>query len=245
MILPLRETALFLDVDGTLLEIQDQPDAVISDQRLTDLLTELQTRSGGALALVSGRPIEEIDRIFAPRVFCAAGGHGVELRLPDGVQETHPTRLPESTVGLLHAGLEDYPGTFLERKSHGLALHYRANPQAREAVHELANSALADLTRLGEQFELLSGKMVFELVPHDVNKGGAINRLMQHPVFAGRTPVFVGDDVTDEYGFKAVNALGGQTLKVGVAGSATAARQHLEDVDAVHRWLRGLLDPAA
>ncbi|MEM1092912.1 MAG: trehalose-phosphatase, partial [Pseudomonadota bacterium] len=123
MVLPLRDTALFLDVDGTLLEIQDQPDAVISNPQLTDLLTALAQRLGGALALVSGRPIDEIDRIFAPEVFCAAGGHGVQLRLPDGSLETHPTRMPASTVQLLQDGLMGHAGTFLERKSHGLALH--------------------------------------------------------------------------------------------------------------------------
>lgn len=245
MVLPLRDTALFLDVDGTLLEIQDQPDAVISNPQLTDLLTALAQRLGGALALVSGRPIDEIDRIFAPEVFCAAGGHGVQLRLPDGSLETHPTRLPASTVQLLQDGLMGHAGTFLERKSHGLALHYRANPQAADAVRQLADGALEDLNRRGEQFELLSGKMVFELVPQDVNKGGAINRLMQHPVFAHRAPVFVGDDVTDEYGFSAVNSLGGQSLKVGPGDTPTAARELLEDVAAVHRWLSGLLEQAA
>lgn len=237
----LHKLALFLDVDGTLLELQDQPDAVVSNPELTRMLERLAAAANGALALVSGRPLAEIDRIFSPKTFCAAGGHGAEIRLPHGETERDPGRMPARIAETLSHKLKDHEGTFVESKSHGLALHYRANPAAASAVRELAEAALNTLKHQGGQFSLLSGKMVYELVPRRVNKGAAVRRLMADPIFEGRRPIFVGDDVTDEYGFTAVNELGGQSLRVGPANGASKATERLSDVAAVHDWLNALL----
>ncbi|MEM9531194.1 MAG: trehalose-phosphatase [Pseudomonadota bacterium] len=235
---PQQRMALFLDVDGTLLEIQDHPDAVISNPHLTGLLERVRDCLSGALALVSGRPLCEIDRIFAPARFAAAGGHGVEIRLPGQTPRTlAPTPFPEDLRVDLKAVTDAWPGAFVETKSHGVALHYRANPAAQQALRDAAGQAVE---RLNNEFTLLAGKMVFELVPEAVNKGAAVRHLMDDSVFAGRQPVFIGDDVTDEAGFVAARNLGGDALRVSAPVDESAARAFLPDVPAVHRWLREL-----
>jgi len=227
-------SAIFLDIDGTLLEHAERPDAVHIDAAVHRLLQALQRGSGGALALISGRSMHDIDRLFAPLALPAAGLHGVERRDAAGVLHRHEfavasLRRAAARIGefaALHAGL------LFEDKGSNLALHYRLAPDfagaARSAVREAAQL-------LGEGFEVLEGKMVVELKPSGRDKGMAIEEYMREAPYAGRLPVFVGDDLTDEYGFGVVNRLGGQTIKVGAG--ATAARYRVADAAAVRAWL--------
>ncbi|MFK7957177.1 MAG: trehalose-phosphatase [Lysobacterales bacterium] len=239
MIPKLTEMALFLDVDGTLLGFQEQPDDVNSSASLTDLLRRLCNQLEGALALVSGRPLDELDRIFAPEVFTAAGGHGSQLRLLGGDISSNDQHYPDASFERLDSAIKCYPGAFVERKSHGAALHYRACPENADKVHAIAAD---EQTRLGDEFTLLAGKMVYEILPATINKGRAVERLMNNAPFAGRRPVFLGDDVTDEFGFAAVNAQGGLSIRVGPKNDQTRAMECLDSVTAVHEWLASLLE---
>lgn len=227
-------TALFLDVDGTLLEIVDDPASVVADALLINSLRDAESRLDGALALISGRKIAEIDRIFAPAVFAAAGAHGTEIRTPGGTIEcTINAGPPASLVDALRIFADSHPGLLLEIKDTAVALHYRQSPEledeARQQVEAVLDSAAGDL-------RLIDGKMVLEIAPRHHDKGAAIRQLMSHPLFANRHPVFLGDDVTDEDGFAVVNELGGTSVHVGRSNS-TLAMHSLPDVGAVRRWL--------
>ena len=226
--------ALFLDVDGTLLDIEDHPEGVRATSSLIERLARLSAGLDGALSLISGRPVADVDRIFAPARFAAAGAHGAELRLhtDDPVSSTK-TSLPASILEQLRAFAGSDPGLLLEEKRSGVSLHYRRAPHLEQQCTTLVHRLLPDIEK---DFRLIAGKMVFEFAPVAHNKGAAIGEMMQRQPFAGRSPVFVGDDVTDEDGFRAVNALGGITIRVG--GSAgSEATYSLPDVAAVHRWL--------
>jgi trehalose 6-phosphate phosphatase len=234
-------SAIFLDIDGTLLEHAERPDAVRIDAAVFRLLQALQRGSGGALALISGRSMHDIDRLFAPLALPAAGLHGVERRDAAGVlhrqefavaslrRELADARRAAARIGEFAAR---HAGLLFEDKGSNLALHYRLAPDfagaARSAVREAAQL-------LGEGFEVLEGKMVVELKPSGRDKGMAIEEYMREAPYAGRLPVFVGDDLTDEYGFGVVNRLGGQTVKVGAG--ASAARYRVADAAAVRAWL--------
>ena len=229
-------SCLFLDIDGTLLEIVDRPDAVRVDPELRRLLRALHGATQGALALISGRPVAEIDTLFGSSRFCVAGQHGAERR--DSVGRVHRHRPPRAGLGLAEAERQlrhlvaAYPELVLEDKGINLALHYRRAPGlvgiVREAIEGLVVS-------LGAEFEMQAGKMVFEIKPSRVDKGTAIAEFMQEAPFRGRTPVFVGDDLTDESGFALVNRLGGVAIKVGDGPSA--ARCRLAHAGAVRAWL--------
>lgn len=230
--------ALFLDVDGTLLELAPHPDAVIADSDLLALLDLLRTRLSGALALVSGRPIAGIDRLFGPRRFAAAGLHGVEWRMADGVVTRRAAGADLTAVATtLELRLGAIAGVLLEPKGPTLAVHYRMAPAAEALVRRAAREALAGL---GGAYRLLEGHMVVELVPLAAGKGGAIDAFMALPPFAGRRPVFLGDDVTDESGFAAVNARDGLSIRVGPP-APTAARHALPDPAVARAWLTTLL----
>lgn len=227
-------TALFLDVDGTLLEIVDDPASVVADSLLIDLLRDAESRLAGALALISGRKIAEIDRIFSPALFTAAGAHGTEIRMPGGsVERAAPAGPPASLVETLRAFANEHPGLLLEVKETAVALHYRRAPDLEADARHRVEAALRDIA---EEFRLIDGKMVLEIAPRSHDKGAAIRSLMAHPRFAGRRPVFVGDDVTDEDGFAVVNELAGTSVHVG-DNDRTLAMKSLPDVDAVRRWL--------
>lgn len=224
--------ALFLDVDGTLLEFAAHPRAVQVAPALLQLLERLHERFDGALALVSGRALADLDRLFAPLVLPAAGQHGAELRLPGGRRVSHAPAMADDVVAGLRRLAAAQPGLLLEDKGGSIALHYRMAPQLEDLALHAAQEAAG---RLGERWEVQAGKFVCELRPRGYGKGGAIRELMAQAPFAGRRPVFVGDDETDEDGFDAVNALGGQTIKVGPGD--TRALRRVADVNAVLAWL--------
>jgi len=233
--------ALFLDVDGTLLEFEIVPDLVRLPLGALDVIGLLSDRLGGALALVSGRPLAELDRLFSPQQFPAAGLHGQQFR---GVVNPQPVRSGDALSALRHeAGLlaERHPGVLVEDKGANLALHWRAAPHAAASVTQLAESHLSRLPG----YRLQPGNHVIELVPADVDKGRAMHTLMHEAPFAGRIPVFVGDDLTDEFGFAAANAAGGWSIQVGER-EPTQAQYRLDDPTAVHAWLqRNALFPSA
>ena len=234
--------ALFLDVDGTLVELAAEPDAVRADSRLVSLLTALQARLDGAVALVSGRTIRTLDCLFAPLKLAAAGTHGLERRSSDG-HTRRPDVAPE--MAAVRAAMEHFagnnPGVIMEDKILSMALHYRNRPRAAKLAAELARSLVA-----GHEDGLVvqNGKMMVEVRPGRGDKGTAIADFMGEAPFAGRVPVFVGDDVTDEKGFDIVNARGGYSIRVG-DGAATAARYRVADVVGVIRWLERIVATAS
>jgi trehalose 6-phosphate phosphatase len=232
-----RDQALFLDFDGTLVEIASAPSLVRVPAELPHLLGELADRLGGAVAVVSGRALDELARMLAPFAGGIAGDHGLERRYGDGNVTrclTHPELDCFRPLAADFATRHD--GVLLEDKGASLALHYRAVPSLAASCHALiqeaaqaSNGALA----------VVAGKMVIELMPRSGGKGRAIVEFLADTPFRGRLPVFIGDDTTDEDGFAAVNQLGGVSVHVG--GGATIARHNLATVGDVWAWLaRGL-----
>jgi trehalose 6-phosphate phosphatase len=228
--------ALFLDIDGTLVELRDSPGQVAVDRELLSLLPALHRSCGGALALVSGRPVSGIDVLFSPLKLPAAGQHGVERR--DAAGETHSHAVCGAQLDALRqraaALAQRHPELLVEDKGASVALHFRAAPHLAGEVQACLEEWLAEAA----DFTLQEGKMVLEAKPAGRDKGTALLEFMAEPPFRGRQPVFLGDDVTDEYGFQAVNRLGGLAVKVGQGTSAAPWR--LPDVAAVHAWLRRL-----
>ena len=214
------DCALFLDFDGTLVELAAHPEAVVIPPGLVDTLAQLQARLGGAVAVISGRPIAQIDRFLDPLVLCVAGVHGAERRRADGsiaweaVSPLDPVE--EAAAALARA----HPALRLEPKRGSLALHYRQAPALEALCLETLGAAVARSPGLA----LLRGKMVVEAKPAAASKGQAIEAFLEEPPFAGRRPVFIGDDVTDEAGFAAVQARGGLGVKVG-EGPTTAGQR--------------------
>lgn len=232
--------AVFLDVDGTLLELADTPDAVHVPGSLVGLLEVLDRVLDGALALVSGRPLDELDRLFQPVQVAAAGVHGAELRLSDGrVARTPVDR--DALAQVRHAFsafAATHPGVLVEDKGVGVTLHYRRAPSAADEAQALGAEWAS---RVGDDFQLLQGKMVVELRSRSATKGTALRQYLAEPPFSGRRAVYLGDDVTDEDAFAAVNQLGGISVVVGDR-QPSAARYRLPDVAAVHGWLAGLAE---
>jgi trehalose 6-phosphate phosphatase len=234
-----RNWAFFLDLDGTLLEIADTPQAVDPGEQEIELLHRLHQACGGALALISGRSLARIDQLFSPLVLPAAGQHGAERRDAQGVRHRH--RFPVERLRLVAGGIRSFAarhrGLVFEDKGASVALHYRLAPQLAEAAHEAVREAAQPL---GDAVEVQGGKMVVELKPAGCDKGRAIAEFMGEAPFAGRVPVFLGDDVTDEYGFRMINRLGGHSVKVGAGPSA--ARWRLENPAAARAWLQAWLE---
>jgi trehalose 6-phosphate phosphatase len=234
--------ALFLDVDGTLLDIAERPDQVDAHAGDRALVEGLQRAAGGALALISGRSLAQLDLMFSPLKLPAAGQHGYERRDVHGRRHRH--RFPVETLAPareeLRAFASRHPGLVLEDKGASLALHYRLAPQLEGAALEALRAAAAPL---GGAVHTQGGKMVWELKPAGADKGIAVEEFMREAPFAGRRPVFLGDDITDENGFRVVNRLEGHSIKVG-AGE-TAARWHLPNPGAARAWLRQWLDACA
>ncbi|HWQ38256.1 MAG TPA: trehalose-phosphatase [Burkholderiales bacterium] len=231
--------ALFLDIDGTLVDFEDRPDAVRVDAGLKELLGELSRATDGAVALISGRPVREIDRLFAPLHLPAAGQHGAERRSAGGTLHLHAPvldRMQEAADRLTRFAAR-HRGLIVEAKGVTLALHYRLAPRLRKAAEQKMRELAADL---GADYSLQQGKQVLELRPCGHDKGTAVEAFLREPPFAGRVPVFVGDDLTDEFGFASVNRAGGHSVKVGPGASVAAWR--LPDARAVRRWLRAGLE---
>ena len=231
--------AFFLDVDGTMLDYAPRPDSVHVDARTRRLLERLQRFSDGALALISGRAAADIDRLFQPLVAALAGQHGVERRDANGGWHRHD--LPEEGVRAaskqLAALAASHPGLAFEDKGLNLAMHYRLAPAMGCEVERV----MRGLARgLGPRFEVQGGKMIWEIKPSGRDKGKSVLEFMQELPFAGRTALFIGDDVTDESAFEAVNRLGGASVKVGPGESA--ARFRVPDTDGVRRWLESWTD---
>jgi len=229
-----RDWALFLDVDGTLLDHAEHFQAVRAGPPVRTLLEDLLRASGGAIALVSGRSADDMDRLFAPLVLPLAGQHGTERRSADGTLRRYAPPLDR----LGHAAAQmvkltaAHSALAFENKGMALALHYRRAPELRDLVESSMRGIAADL---GADFELQAGKFVFEVKPSGKNKGSAIEEFLGEAPFAGRTPVFIGDDLTDELGFEVVNRASGHSIKVG-AGE-TCALWRLRDPPAVRQWL--------
>ena len=225
--------AFFLDIDGTLLALAATPAGVTMDSGLKQTLVQLRTATGGAIALISGRQIGEVDRLFAPLRLPTAGQHGIERR--DGSGVVHRYAAPSYRFGEIKSKLAPllarHPGLLLEEKSLTLAIHYRQAPSLGGHLHRL----LRELVNSAADLRLQPGKMVVEIIPMGSDKGITITQFMSESPFRGRIPVFLGDDVTDEYGFSVVNAMTGHSIKVGPGRSA--ARWRLPDVHAVRSWL--------
>ncbi|WP_139356317.1 trehalose-phosphatase [Izhakiella australiensis] len=235
-VVSLANHAFFFDVDGTLAAIQSRPDEVFIPSSVITCLRKLSAASDNALALVSGRPLSELDALAAPLKLPLAGVHGAERR--DAAGSLHRVSLPEEvTTPLaqrLRQALAAMPGTLLETKGMAFALHFRNAPEYAGAIQALAEEMVTQFPQL----VLQPGKCVVEIKPEGVNKGAALRQFMQEAPFAGRIPVFVGDDLTDEAGFEVVTALGGYAIKVG--DGKTQATHRLANVDAVYAWLEQL-----
>jgi trehalose 6-phosphate phosphatase len=233
--------AWFLDVDGTLIEIAERPDAIRVDKRMVAAIGMLKVAARDAVALVSGRPIRELDRIFAPLHLAAAGLHGLERRDAAGRVLRDAERDPklDEVVAEMRNFARGHPGVLIEDKGITVALHFRQMPAADDAaVHLVQNIAARNKGR----FIVQHGKMVVELRPPGFDKGAVVEAFMAEPPFYGRRPVFVGDDATDEAGFAAANRLGGASVRVG-GPAPTAARWRADSVSALIDWLESA--PAA
>lgn len=225
--------ALFLDIDGTLLDLAPTPCGVIIPPALPGLLEQLGQKLSGAMALISGRGLDDIDRLLRWNGD-AAGIHGAQWR-----RRGHSPVLTPPLPSALIADITDEAGRWqdivVEHKPGSIALHFTAVPARADDVRALADRTIA---KAESPLRLLHGKGVVEIVPIHAGKGSAIERFMGQPPYVGRRPIFIGDDVTDEDGFAAVNRLGGVSLHVG--DSRTAARHRLTSPEAVRRWLTKL-----
>ncbi|GAC1455122.1 MAG: trehalose-phosphatase [Steroidobacteraceae bacterium] len=242
-VLPLDGCALFLDLDGTLLEFAPRPDAVSVEPALLALLHALLRRAGGALAVVSGRSIATLDTLLAPLRLPLSGLHGFERRDNSEVLVRHERpnlAVLQQARHLMAQWVTREPRLVIEDKGLALALHYRQAPHLETAV---VDSVTAIAARPGSGLRAQRGRMVVELTPGAVSKATAIAEFMRQAPFQGRRPLYVGDDLTDEPAFEWVNAAGGISVAVDVA-PPTSARAHLGSVREVRAWLRALLDAA-
>src|SRR5258708_20839583 len=209
-----RKSALFVDFDGTLVEIAATPEQVVVPPGLPDLLAQLYRQLGGAVAIISGRPLAETDRLLRPFAASGAGEHGVSLRYDDGTLEETPIGIavPETWRAALESAAERWPGVRIEEKPHGVAVHYRLAPERGEEVWRMVRALVpAD----HPWFRLLPAREAVEVGLRSVSKGHAVERLMAHHPFHGRCPIFIGDDFTDEAGMSMARRFGGVGLRVG------------------------------
>lgn len=235
----LGETAVLLDIDGTLLDIMPTPRQVWVPPGLARTLERLYHRTGGALALVSGRSLNDIDLLFAPDQFPAVGGHGAEMRLAaDAEPVSAALPLDKELKRRLAAIARLSPGILLEDKGYSLALHYRLAPHAEKAIYEAVSLIRADLP--DAPIEVLPGKQVCEIKHAGFSKASAVRALMTHPPFRGRRPLFIGDDVTDETVFAIMPDLDGIAFSVGRRARGVAG--HFDAPSDVREFLARLLD---
>jgi trehalose 6-phosphate phosphatase len=228
----LEGAALFLDFDGTLVELAESPDSIRVSPRLGALLDRLLRRLEGRLAIISGRSMADLERHVPLSGIAFSGSHGLELRLPGGtaVPVSIPAGLDDLRAQVSRFAARD-EGLLVEEKPAGIALHFRKAPRLAPAATEFMRTLAQE-----RGWSVQRGNMVVELRPHGATKGDALRAFMREPEFSGARPVFVGDDLTDEHGFDAAAALGGAGVLVGPP-RATAARYRLDCVAAVARWL--------
>jgi trehalose 6-phosphate phosphatase len=238
---PAAGMALFLDVDGTLIDFAPHPDEVRVPPDLTGALAHAEQALGGALALLSGRAIADLDRLTAPLRLRAIGLHGAECRPdPHGPASSSAAPLPASLVAGMRALLASFPGAWLEDKGASASAHYRAapsyGPELGAALARFVDRAARDGG--GPRLDLMAGELIYEIKPAGFDKGSALSHFMTLPPFAGRLPVFVTDHSIDQAGLTAAAALGGRGLSVGrrLPGAAACFR----DPAAVRAWLRDL-----
>ena len=236
----LEECAILLDIDGTLLDLAPTPREVWVPPGLARTLSGLLEKTAGALALVSGRSLNDIDLIFAPEQFPAVGGHGAEMRISADNESvaTHAPPMDKELKRRLAAIARLSPGILLEDKGYSLALHYRLAPHAEKAIYEAISLIRADLPNA--PIELMPGKCVYEIKHSGFNKATGVLELMSHEPFRGRRPIFIGDDVTDESVFALMPDLGGLAFSVGRRAMGVA--DHFDEPRDVRQWLARLLD---
>lgn len=235
----LRNRAILLDIDGTVLDLAPSPRQVWVPAGLRGILTRLNELTDGALALVSGRSINDIDLIFSPLQLAAIGVHGAEMRISGAAEvQAHIAPLSKTLKRSLATIAELGPGILVEDKGYSLALHYRLAPEKGVAVLAAATAICAAMPE--EAVEILPGKLVVDVKPAGINKGTAVGELMQHAPFSGRRPIFVGDDTTDVPVFGIIPAFGGQAYSVG--GIAAAVDGHFETPADVRSWLARMAD---
>jgi trehalose 6-phosphate phosphatase len=239
----LDDCAVLLDIDGTLLDLAPTPREVWVPPDLATTLNRLLMLTAGALALVSGRSLNDIDLIFAPAQFPAVGGHGAEMRLsPDSESVAiHAPPMDKELKRRLAAIAKLSPGILLEDKGYSLALHYRLAPHAEKAIYEAVSLIRADLPNA--PIEVLPGKCVCEIKHSGFNKASGVHELMTHAPFKGRRPIFIGDDVTDESVFAIMPDLGGLAFSVGRRAQGVA--HHFDEPRDVREWLAHLVDDEA
>lgn len=228
--------AYFFDIDGTLVEIAQSPEGIVVHDDIPDLIGTLHRGTGGAVALITGRAIADVDRLLPQlRGMVIAGQHGLEVRFPSGAVATHPVRA-EALVRVreqLALAVARHPGLIFEYKGMSIALHYRNAP----GLASYANRLMRNLRRVHvPDFVIQKGKRVVELKAAGKDKGIAIAELMADAHFRGRIPVFTGDDATDERGFRTVNRMGGLSIKIG--SGRTHAQWRLPNVGSLREWLR-------
>jgi trehalose 6-phosphate phosphatase len=240
MVPHLSETAVLLDVDGTLLDLAPTPREVWVPPGLAKTLQRLHKRTNGALALVSGRSINDIDLIFAPDQFPAVGGHGAEMRIEADSElvAAHAPPMDKELKRRLAAIARLSPGILLEDKGYSLALHYRLAPHAEKAIYAAVSLIRADLPNA--PIEVLPGKLVCEIKHSGFTKASGVMELMRHEPFKGRRPFFIGDDVTDESVFAIMPDIGGLAFSVGRRARGVAG--HFDAPSDVREFLAHLLD---
>lgn len=234
--------AIFTDFDGTLVELAETPDAVSVPDALAHRLEQTAREFDSAFAVLTGREIADIDRFLSPLQLPIAGAHGAQRRRADGfVEPIDPASLrdAQAIAQALSPLLIAHPDLLLETKQGAVALHFRQAPELETAVRIAMEEAL----RAVGGFSLVPGKMVYEARPQGVSKGDALRAFMREEPFLGRTPIFIGDDVTDEDAFIAAQDLGGIGIKLGEG--ETAARMRIADIASVHALIQGLGDIAA
>ena len=236
----LNEIAILLDIDGTLLDFAPTPREVWVPPGLAKTMNRLLERTSGALALVSGRSLNDIDLIFAPSEFPAVGGHGAEMRLSTDSEAVaaHAPPMDKDLKKRLAAIAQLSPGILLEDKGYSLALHYRLAPHAEKAIYEAVSLIRADLPNA--PIEVLPGKCVCEIKHSGFTNASGVREMMTHEPLRGRRQVFIGDDVTDESVFAIMPDLGGQAFSVGRRAHGVAG--HFDEPRDVREWLAHLLD---
>jgi trehalose 6-phosphate phosphatase len=226
---PRADRALFLDLDGTLLDIAPRPDAVVVPADLAKELAAASVALGGALAIVSGRMLSEVDALLAPLRLPGAGEHGAIIRLPDGSLDEIDAKVPAAWAVALAEIAAKHRNVLVEKKTHSVVVHFRMADRLEALLHRSCRELIGPRF---DEFDVLQARKAFEIKPRTMTKGRAVARLMSLPPFAGRVPVFVGDDVIDQDGFAAVRRLGGEALDVfqQFAGRPFEVRQWIKSI---------------